>query len=446
MAPRNKTHRTLSATNRTHSTTSLHKGEGRLAGLTTIHKDKPAGNPRDALHKTKKHSSSSSALAAKRTASKTSVHRASTTRLPQQQQQMKQEPDANKKQGDDEGWVSSDEDDELDEDEILVLQTQRAQRNAREAEKLKAAAKAAEAEILAKQREDEDSEHTVDSGGKHSNMSQPTVESPSSFPQAMTAQLAQQPSPPVKPQPPAVLRHPQSQTARQPLPSHQPELARNHPGPLRQVPTLAPVIQHVPDHTKHTFPSKASPSPPAPHPSARNVPTYLDPSATAPQTNGAHDKAPPNDHSSDHRHRLDDHSASRPSVTYPRCSFSPTPSHSCTVYFDQGYSSLVSINSPSLPLCAFGQSATIFLAASRNAINLVTPAHPSTESFKFHTHPSDPPSLTHRSLDNIGFVPPALATFLSNHILQTYSRTRTHGQCSFVHGRASCNTQPPPAS
>ncbi|KDN34546.1 hypothetical protein RSAG8_12370, partial [Rhizoctonia solani AG-8 WAC10335] len=166
MAPRNKPHRTLSAASRNHSTTSLHKGDARLAGLTTIHKDKPAGNPRDAPHKAKKHSSSSSALTTKRTASKTSVHRTSTPRLPQQQ--MKQEAQVDNRQGDDEAWVSSDdEDDELDDDEILVLQTQRAQRNAREAERLKAAVKAAELEIIAKQR-DEENDSAEDSGEKHS--------------------------------------------------------------------------------------------------------------------------------------------------------------------------------------------------------------------------------------------------------------------------------------
>ncbi|CAE6387901.1 unnamed protein product [Rhizoctonia solani] len=311
MAPRTKSHRTLSAANRTHSTTSLHKGESRLTGLTTIHKDKPAGNPRDALHKTKKHSSSSSALAAKRTASKTSVHRTSTPRLPQQQ--MKQESDANKKQGDDEGWVSSDEDDELDDDEILVLQTQRAQRNAREAEKLKAAAKAAEAEILAKQRE-EGSEQTEDSGGKHSNMSQPPVESPSSLPQAMISQPPKQPPTQANLQPPTAPKLPQAQNSRQPLPSHHPELVRHHPEPSRQVPTLAPVIQHVPDHTKHTFPSKASPSPPAHLPSTRNDPRYSELSAPTPRTNGAYDKAPPDGPLSDHHNRPDDHLPSRPNA------------------------------------------------------------------------------------------------------------------------------------
>ncbi|KAF8712340.1 hypothetical protein RHS03_01239, partial [Rhizoctonia solani] len=332
MAPRTKSHRTLSAASRTHSTTSLHKGEARLTGLTTIHKDKPAGNPRDALHKTKKHSSSSSALAAKRSASKTSVHKASTARLAQQQQ-MKQESEPDKKQGDDEGWVSSDEDDELDEDEILVLQTQRAQRNAREAEKLKAAAKAAEAEILAKQREDEDSEQAEDSDGKHSDMPALPVESPSSLPRGKPSLPAKQPPTEAKPQlPPAAPKQPQAQTTRQPLPSHHTETVRPHPEPSRLVPTLAPVIQHVPDHTKHTFPSKASPSPPAHLPSPRNGPRYPEPSTLVPQANGTHDKAPPHDHSSDHHHqRPDERLNTRRSHSHMIKPAVPTPGRSHTL-------------------------------------------------------------------------------------------------------------------
>ncbi|KAH7335904.1 hypothetical protein B0J17DRAFT_719567 [Rhizoctonia solani] len=307
MAPRNKSHRTLSATSRNHSTTSLHKGEARLAGLTTIHKDKPAGNPRDALHKSKKHSSSSSALATKRTASKTSVHRTSSTRL----QQMKQEPEANNRQGEEEGWTSSDdEDDELDEDEILVLQTQRAQRNAREAEKHKAAVKAAELEILAKQREEY--QQVDKSGEKHSPMSPASAEPPSPVPQPTQASPAKQPPAQARQQS-TLTKQPQPPLARQPLPSHYPEPPPHQPEPSRQVPaTLAPVIQHVPDHTKHTFPSKSSPSPPAPLPSSRNGPRYSDPTVPLPHTNGAHDKPLPNDHSSDRHHKPDGDRPSRP--------------------------------------------------------------------------------------------------------------------------------------
>ncbi|CAE6517406.1 unnamed protein product [Rhizoctonia solani] len=313
MAPRTKPHRTLSAASRNHSTTSLHKAEGRLTGLTTIHKDKPAGNPRDALPKSKKHSSSSSALATKRTASKTSVHRTSTPRLAQQQ--MKPEAaQVDKRPADDEGWISSDdEDDELDDDEILVLQTQRAQRNAREAEKLKAAVKAAELEIIAKQREAQ-AQLAEESGEKHTTMSPAQIESLLPVPRSTQSSPAKPSPPQVRQQTtPAPTKQPQAPIARQPLPSHYPEPPRHAPEPSRQVPaTLAPVIQHVPDHTKHTFPTKASPSPPAPLPSARNGSRLSDPMVPQPHTNGAHDKSPLNDRSSTRHSKPDDGHPSRP--------------------------------------------------------------------------------------------------------------------------------------
>ncbi|CAE6415287.1 unnamed protein product [Rhizoctonia solani] len=389
MAPRNKSHRTLSATNRNHSTTSLHKGETRLAGLTTLHKDKPAGNPRDALHKSKKHSSSSSALATKRTASKTSVHRTSSTRL----QQMKQEPEANPRQGEDEGWISSDdEDDELDEDEILVLQTQRAQRNAREAEKHKAAVKAAELEILAKQREEHN--QADQSGEKHSPMSPASAEPPSPVPQPTQSSPAKQPPAQAR-QSSAPTKQPQAPLARQPLPSHYPEPTRHQPEPSRQVPaTLAPVIQHVPDHTKHTFPSKASPSPPAPLPSSRNGPRYSDPTVPLPQTNGAHDKAPLNDHPSDSHHKLDDDRAARPQARRSQSHLVkpaiPTPGRSHTLAAPARPHPLIRAPSiltktvpalspltapPYLSAHSAKGNANILLSAPRNTIYLFTSTH-----------------------------------------------------------------------
>ncbi|KAF8750869.1 hypothetical protein RHS01_09097 [Rhizoctonia solani] len=322
-----------------------------------------------------------SALAAKRSASKTSVHKASTARLAQQQQ-MKQESEPDKKQGDDEGWVSSDEDDELDEDEILVLQTQRAQRNAREAEKLKAAAKAAEAEILAKQREDEDSEQTEDSNGKHSDMPALPVESPSSLPRGKPSLPAKQPPTEAKPQlPPAAPKQPQAQTTRQPLPSHHTETVRPHPEPSRLVPTLAPVIQHVPDHTKHTFPSKAKPS------------------TLIPQANGTHDKAPPHDHSSDHHHqRPDDRPNTRRSHSHMIKPAVPTREGLTLLPL-----LLVHILSfhkyPPHPL--------------RDAIHFIASTYSSTQSFEFYTHPPNSPSLTHRSPHYFRLVPPALTTLLT---------------------------------
>ncbi|CUA70425.1 hypothetical protein RSOLAG22IIIB_04161 [Rhizoctonia solani] len=209
--------------------------------------------------------------------------------------------------GDDEGWVSSDdEDDELDDDEILVLQTQRAQRNAREAEKLKAAVKAAELEILAKQREE--SQSAEESGEKHTTMSPDQAELP--IPRSTQSSPAK---PSLRQQTtPAPTKQPQAPSTRQPLPTHYPEPSRHHLE-SRQVPaTLAPVIQHVPDHTKHTFPSKASPSPPAPLPSSRNGSRYSDPPVPQCHSNGAHDKAPPNDRSSDRHPKLDGDHPSRP--------------------------------------------------------------------------------------------------------------------------------------
>ncbi|KAB5589160.1 hypothetical protein CTheo_7403 [Ceratobasidium theobromae] len=275
MAPRAKPHRTLSATNRTHSTASLHKGE-RI--------------------------SSSSALAAKRTASKTSVQRASTTRL-NPDKQLKTQPD-------DEGWVSSaseagtpinpeddDDDDELDDDEILLLRTQRAQRNAREAERLKAAMAAAEAELLAQQREEAqgNSSSAQESPKKHSNL------------------------PPASPSPRVASRHPQ------PTP---PQLRQAYSPPVQHIrqtapqatPPRAPVIQQPDlDHSKHSFSAHSSSPSPA-QPSTRAEPHYA-PVAHDFVHNGVHDSHPStNDHlapsrpNGDERQPSNSSSSTRPSV------------------------------------------------------------------------------------------------------------------------------------
>lgn len=174
----------------------------------------------------------------------------------------------------DEGWVSSgsgagtpvnpendddddDDDDELDDDEILVLQTQRANRNAREAERLKAAMLAADIELRAKREEVSLTPPARDSPTKHTSIS------PAHLPQ-----------PPVQPQPL--------------VPKQQPAK------PSPPVVPKAPVVQqaHVEDHTKHTFPTQHTPSPPtsAPEP-ARTTARQSDPPIVQdfalPKSNGA---------------------------------------------------------------------------------------------------------------------------------------------------------------
>ncbi|KAG9105545.1 hypothetical protein FRC07_009201, partial [Ceratobasidium sp. 392] len=279
MAPRTKSHRTLSANNRTHSTTSLHKAHDgpRIAGLTTLTKDDRKGsNPRDALVKAKKHSSSSSALSAKRNTSRTNVQRASTTRLTSADKittaPMVEEPKS-QLNPDDEGWESSesgaatpvkvenekddddddDDDSELDDDEILQLQTQRANRNAREAERLKAARIAAEAELRALE---------------NANRTPPARESPKKHTNISPARPA---SPPVEPKP------------RAPTPK------RQSPAKQPPVPPIAPVVQqsHVENHTKHTFPTQHTPSPPVAHAPLRNGAASSDPVAYDYAANGS---------------------------------------------------------------------------------------------------------------------------------------------------------------
>ncbi|KAG9075743.1 hypothetical protein FS749_012565, partial [Ceratobasidium sp. UAMH 11750] len=246
MAPRVKSHRTLGASSRTHSTASLHKAHDgqRLAGLTTINKDDRKGNhPRDSLVKAKKHSSSSSALSAKRNASRTNVQRTSSARTTSADKDLDPPMENPKAQPDDEGWVSSesgvatpvnqenenddDDDSELDDDEILQLQTQRANRNAREAERLKAAMIAAEAELRAQRKDASITPPARESPRKHTNISP-----------------ARPPTPPADPKP-------------------QPSAPRQQ-SPLKQPPSTAPIAPqpHIEDHTKHTFPTQHTPSPP----------------------------------------------------------------------------------------------------------------------------------------------------------------------------------------
>lgn len=128
---------------------------------------------------------------------------------------------------------------------------------------------AAEAELRAKQLEDEeDSQNSParESPKKHSNFS------------------PARPSPPEVKQPPPAQSRPQPPQVSQPAPQ-----TSRQPQPAAQVPaTLAPVIQQpIADHTKHTFPTQSSPSPPAPaHISSRSGPRHSDPTP--------HDFAPTN--------------------------------------------------------------------------------------------------------------------------------------------------------
>lgn len=163
---------------------------------------------------------------------------------------------------DEEGWVSSesgagtpvnpenedddDDDDELDDDEILVLQTQRANRNAREAERLRAAMLAADVELRAKREEVSRTPPGRDSPTKHTNIS-PT----------RPPQLSLQPQPSIPKQEP--VKSPPS------------------------VAPKAPVVQqaHIEDHTKHTFPTQHTPSPPPPaREPTRATPRHSDPPIT----------------------------------------------------------------------------------------------------------------------------------------------------------------------
>ncbi|QRV82652.1 hypothetical protein RhiJN_10667 [Ceratobasidium sp. AG-Ba] len=270
MAPRSKSHRTLSANSRTHSTTSLHKAHHgpHLGGLTTLVKDTKPPNARDSLVKSKKHSSSSSALSAKRNASRTNVARATTTRTTSSDKNpdppMKEDPNA-KPNPDDEGWVSSesgaatpahhendneddDDDEELDEAEILQLQTQRAKRNAREADRLRAAMLAAEAELRAQREDASRTPPTRASPLKHTNISPARPTSPPSDPKSQPPDLKTQVA--AKQNPPAF--------------------------------PIAPVVQqpHLEDHSKHTFPTHHTPSPSdQAHPPARNGTHSSDPVA-----------------------------------------------------------------------------------------------------------------------------------------------------------------------
>ncbi|KAG8743017.1 hypothetical protein FRC10_000527 [Ceratobasidium sp. 414] len=261
MAPRTKPHRTFNASSRTHSTASLHKAPDghRLPGLTTLTKDDRKGtHPRDSLVKTKKHSSSSSALPTKRNASRTNVRRTDTARTTSADKSPDPPMEDPKAQADDEGWVSSesgvatpvnqenennddDGDSELDDDEILQLQTQRANRNAREAERLRVAMIAAEAELRAHREDTSRTPPARESPIKHTNISP-----------------AHPPTPPTDPNPQ--------------LP------ALKQQSPPKQLPPIAPVVQQplIEDHTKHTFPTQHTPSPPA-HTPIRDGPGSLEP-------------------------------------------------------------------------------------------------------------------------------------------------------------------------
>ncbi|QRW24134.1 hypothetical protein RhiXN_10458 [Rhizoctonia solani] len=314
--------------------------KARLTGLTTIHKDKPAGNPRDALHKTKKHSSvsliahvihlvhapASCSLAIyprplpwppnaqRRKLAYTSQYRPTCSAAADETES---EPD--KKQGDDEGWVSSDEDDELDEDEILVLQTQRAQRNAREAEKLKAAAK------QLKPRFSPNNERTKIANNRRltGNPDMPAlpVESPSSLPRGKPSLPAKQLPTEAKPQlPPAAPN------------SLKPKLLVNHSQSHHT--EQSALIQNLPARPGpyETPPSRAK-QVLLPHISLllamdRDIRTLT----LIPQANGTHDKAPPHDHPSDHHHqRPDDRPNTRRSHSHMIKPAVPTPGRSHTL-------------------------------------------------------------------------------------------------------------------
>ncbi|KAG9099536.1 hypothetical protein FRC06_005180 [Ceratobasidium sp. 370] len=320
MAPRSKSLRTLGANSRTHSTTSLHKAHDghRLAGLSTINKDDRKGtHPRDSLVKAKKHSSSSSALSAKRSASRTNVHRASTMRAPSADKNPSPPMEDPKTQADDEGWVSSesgvatpvnqeneinddDDDDnsELDDDEILQLQTQRANRNAREAERLKAAKIAAEAELRAQREDASRTPPARESPTKHTNISP-----------------ARRPTPPVDPKP------------QLPAPEQQPR--------LKLSPPIAPVVQqpHIENHTKHTFPTQHTPSPPLAQAPTRNGPGSLEPvSYDSAQLNGAatSSNGAPTDSSRPTTRRSNSHAPRPVSATMAPFRGSQAPTRSAT--------------------------------------------------------------------------------------------------------------------